>query len=120
MKTPSSKQYIIVTGNQLFKQAAKHLEENRWGYVCNEVENSLKRVLITQGRHNSIGDLVFDKIRNQLIAMVHEYFRHPGLYEGQSVIWADDHDSRIIGAGLLAALCKEKQIKWYIPRPASV
>ena len=119
--TPSSETHYIVTGYQVFSAIAEYLEKQDT-YCCNrvftEIINLLNKKVIFNGTEKA-ASFAF-RHEDFFIYLIFAYFA-PEKTCKHSVIWGlnsgeDSQTERIIAMTILAEICKEKQIKLYIPR----
>ena len=127
-KTPSSTNYVIITGNQVFGRVLEIMSQcegsllHRYSYICNAADLAVKQLVAEQDYVIEGGN----NVHKAIVDMVFEYFldldnpNHSEFYPSHGkkmALWfLGDYTERCIAATILAEICKEKQVKFYIKK----
>lgn len=132
MKTPSSADYVIVTGKQLAELAIQRLEDGSDYFLCCAVDNALLEILNVQKGY-ALGDKLSqviqaygNKATKNFRALFDELYISTKGEQRNYVIWRNDtteepfdtHTARIIAATILSDIWGREQFKFYIPKAA--
>lgn len=126
MNTPSSKDYFILTGYQVFSKVVEAFEATDYGFTCCRISDIVRDILCANSkfdRHSAEMFAISKVYTDKLIDILYEYFC-PEATHHQSVVWPssllmeriEPIDCRIVASTILADICKQKQIKFYIDR----
>lgn len=130
MKTPSSKDYVIVTGKQLAEIAIARLEDGLDYFLCCAIDNALLEILNVQKGY-ALGDklsqviqLYGHKVTKNFRALFDELYISTNGEQRYYVIWQnngveeafDTTTARIVAATILADIWGREQFKFYIPK----